>query len=126
MRWLPQGGGISDRTLRRSGSSDPLREGTAAIMHLMIEQAGTVGFSCQRCACLVRMIIQMRTGREREEERKGEGEMEKERREGRRSRAGIGGERGKREREYKAKAHLRVAEHTKSGTRRAALAFLKG
>lgn len=79
MLWLPQGG-ISDGTLRHSGSSDPLRKGAAAIMYLylMMEQTGTAGLYCRRCASLVRMTIQMgREGRGRRE-RKDEGETGKE------------------------------------------------
>lgn len=107
MLWLPRGG-VSDRTLRRSGSSDPLRKGAAAIMYLylMTEQTGTAGFYCRRCAGLVRMTIQM--GREGRGRRKG-------RMKGRWKRREKGGEteqsrdrrrEGKREREYKEKADL--------------------
>lgn len=64
-------------------------------MYIMIGQAGTVGFYCQRCAGLAWVIAQMEKGREREEEREGERKMERER-EGRGvgEDQGIAGERG--------------------------------
>lgn len=123
MLWLPRGG-VSDRTLRRSGSSDPLRKGAAAIMdlYLMTEQSGTAGFCCRRCAGLVRMTIHMgREGRWR-----GKGRMK-----GRWERREKGGER-RRERkgegECKAKADLTRGwlDIQNAGAHRAALAFPRG